>query len=653
MADAYHAYRAGDLDGSTRLSSSTTPRSSAGLVRRELAVDTRLRDRLRAPRFGEAGIPSVPRLAASRESRTPPRSRPSTRRSGRPTSASRPRSRESTPLEPRAAAARRIRAARRDTTPGIACSAFVPTRRAAVVALRDRVRRVLDRVLGWPMAKGRDTWDYLAYYLQLFDSDPRCRSSSSSALRSLRSSSAFRWTSAASGSSTSCSPLLYAISIVAWSATALAFGRIPALFSALLLLVYPAFATLYHQASSDAVFATGLALWALLLARALDPPSTWRLRRARRGPCGARAHSPREPGPAPARGRSRRFSRPSRGGGGSSGRRLRRGSRSPARGLGASQRRALRRRDRRAGRPRVGPVPAASSRETGRSHPRTARPPSASASSSRSEVLRRSRTRASTCRSTRTCANGSNYETVRLIALSDRVLGRDENYDVLFDSRSRRSASTRRRTSAASPTRSGSSCAQKPLREDVAPREQTAPEAPAPTFETRRRRASEPAGDGPRRRRPVRVRLVRVRLHRLVHARRSVAGLERSARQERYREVVAQVRAWDAELPTRRASSLVPEILNRITPRFPRPSLWLAVGVGRARLAAAARARARSSCSGFGVPRPPHPRRVAGRRAGVRAAAVPGVHRHRARCARGGSRPTPDRAERSPLASAA
>ena len=30
-------------------------------------------------------------------------------------------------------------------------------------------------------------------------------------------------------------------------------------------------------------------------------------------------------------------------------------------------------------------------------------------------------------------ANGSNYETVRLIALSDSVLGRDENYGVLFD----------------------------------------------------------------------------------------------------------------------------------------------------------------------------------------------------------------------------
>ena len=70
--------------------------------------------------------------------------------------------------------------------------------------------------------------------------------------------------------------VLYAAAIVGWSATALTFGRIPALFTAGLLLVYPAYATLYHQASSDAIFATGLALWALLLARTLRTPTGWR-----------------------------------------------------------------------------------------------------------------------------------------------------------------------------------------------------------------------------------------------------------------------------------------------------------------------------------------------------------------------------------------
>ena len=51
------------------------------------------------------------------------------------------------------------------------------------------------------------------------------------------------------------------------------------------------------------------------------------------------------------------------------------------------------------------------------------------------------------------------------------------------------------------------------------------------------------------------------------------------ATQERYREVVSQVRAWDAELPSREGADVVPEFLNRITPRYPTPVLWLAVGV--------------------------------------------------------------------------
>jgi hypothetical protein len=51
------------------------------------------------------------------------------------------------------------------------------------------------------------------------------------------------------------------------------------------------------------------------------------------------------------------------------------------------------------------------------------------------------------------------------------------------------------------------------------------------------------------------------------------------ATQERYGEIVAQLRAWDAELPMRVGTSVVPEILNRITPRYPTPVLWLAAGV--------------------------------------------------------------------------
>ena len=50
---------------------------------------------------------------------------------------------------------------------------FVPTRACRRRApRRSRSRVFWLEALGWPMAKGRDTWDYLVYYLQLADADP-------------------------------------------------------------------------------------------------------------------------------------------------------------------------------------------------------------------------------------------------------------------------------------------------------------------------------------------------------------------------------------------------------------------------------------------------------------------------------------------------
>ena len=148
-------------------------------------------------------------------------------------------------------------------------------------------------------------------------------------------------------------------------------------------------------------------------------------------------------------------------------------------------------------------------------------------------------------------ANGTNYEAVRLIALSDEVLGRDENYDVLFESAVeaiREHPGTYFRGVADT---FWDFLMQAPLREDVAPREQTAPEAPPPTFEQ----------DG--------VVLPNPQAHVLLEAvpygfvwcasdyidsctlDRPSLVWEDSATQRRYREVVAQVRSWDADLPSR------------------------------------------------------------------------------------------------------
>jgi len=122
--------------------------------------------------------------------------------------------------------------------------AFVPTRRAAGALFALALGVFWLQVLGWPMAKGRDTWDYLAYYLQLFDSDPAFddlqlfRTPLTPIVVGLPLDLGGIWLLE------TVFAVLYAVSVLAWSATALIFGRIPALFTALLLLVYPAYATL-------------------------------------------------------------------------------------------------------------------------------------------------------------------------------------------------------------------------------------------------------------------------------------------------------------------------------------------------------------------------------------------------------------------------
>ena len=152
--------------------------------------------------------------------------------------------------------------------------AFVPTRRAALALFVIALGVFWFQALGWPMAKGRDTWDYLVYYLQLFDAHPPL--SQVQLFRAPLTPIAVGLPMALGGSLLLevVFGVLFAVTVVAWSATAATFGRVPALASATLLLVYPAWATIYHQASSDAVFATGLSLWALVLARTLRRPST-------------------------------------------------------------------------------------------------------------------------------------------------------------------------------------------------------------------------------------------------------------------------------------------------------------------------------------------------------------------------------------------
>ena len=67
--------------------------------------------------------------------------------------------------------------------------------------------------------------------------------------------------------------VLYAASIVAWSAVANYFGPRAALLTAALLVVNPGYGILFHGLASDSLFAAAFSGWALLLARAILRPS--------------------------------------------------------------------------------------------------------------------------------------------------------------------------------------------------------------------------------------------------------------------------------------------------------------------------------------------------------------------------------------------
>ena len=455
--------------------------------------------------------------------------------------------------------------------------AIAPTRRAAFALFVLALAVFWVESLGWPMAKGRDTWDYLAYYLQLFDSAPP-----------LSELQLFR---------TPLTPLvlgiplelggtslldvvfaaLYATAIVAWSATALVFGRIPALFSAGLLLVYPAFATIYHQASSDAVFATGLAVWALLVARAMERPTGWRFVAVGAGIAVLVLIRPANqvlllavlvPLLAPAAWR-RRFAWS--------------GACVAAAALPLAAwalHNGIRYDDATVARGGRAWVPFLIV-FTGN---QTISPDNGPASRRLAELIEQQVLAKPPFESLRVpletyVQTGSNYETVRLIALSDRVLGRGENYDVLFDSALEAIREHPATYFGGVAETIGDFLTQRPLREGIGPRAQTAPEAPPPTFDV----------DGQLIPNPQATVLVDGVPYGFVWCASDYIDSCTIARpsevwddprtQERYREIVAQIRVWDAQLPSREGVTFVPEILNRITPRYPTPVLWIVVGL--------------------------------------------------------------------------
>ncbi|MDH4345251.1 MAG: hypothetical protein OEW31_02835 [Thermoleophilia bacterium] len=128
----------------------------------------------------------------------------------------------------------------------------------------------------WPYQRGRDAWDYLVYYLSLFDGDTPfplvmlVRTPVTPLVLGLPlqvgGAAALELVAA----------ILFAGATLAWAATARLFSWPASVIVAVGLLVQPGFAIPYHEASSDMVTSAGFALLGFVAARSCLAPSTAR-----------------------------------------------------------------------------------------------------------------------------------------------------------------------------------------------------------------------------------------------------------------------------------------------------------------------------------------------------------------------------------------
>jgi hypothetical protein len=148
------------------------------------------------------------------------------------------------------------------------------TRRGALVLVAAAAAVYAFESVGWALRPGRDLGVYLRYYVQLGQSDPVFPWSM---LTRTPVTPLFAGGLLAAGGGLAAEvvmALLFAASILAWSLIALKFGgRRAAILVAAALILYPGYGGLFHELSSDAVFAAAFAGWALLVARALERPT--------------------------------------------------------------------------------------------------------------------------------------------------------------------------------------------------------------------------------------------------------------------------------------------------------------------------------------------------------------------------------------------
>jgi hypothetical protein len=124
-----------------------------------------------------------------------------------------------------------------------------------------------------PLGQGRDLGTYLGAYVQLFQAHPIDLGYvlGRTPVAPLVIGGLLQFAGGALAEPVV--SVLYAGSIVVWFLAARSFSRGAALLTAVVLLAYPGYGILFHELSSDAVFAAAFAGWSLLVVRVLLAPS--------------------------------------------------------------------------------------------------------------------------------------------------------------------------------------------------------------------------------------------------------------------------------------------------------------------------------------------------------------------------------------------
>ena len=148
------------------------------------------------------------------------------------------------------------------------------SRRGAALLVVVALASYALQALAWPLERGRDSWDYWLWFLQAADGDPPF-----SALQVFRTPVAPlvtgipMWLGGA-GLTEVVFAALYALSLLGWAWAVAPISRSAALATGVVLLLAAPYAGLFHEVSSDPVFAFVLAWWAGSVVRAWLTGST-------------------------------------------------------------------------------------------------------------------------------------------------------------------------------------------------------------------------------------------------------------------------------------------------------------------------------------------------------------------------------------------